>query len=210
MDRILEKVIQVTNGVPHTTKDNGILLHKIITDKKYRSCLELGFAHGVGSAYIAGALASNRQGMLTCVDNLSAKERKPNIEDLLGLCDLQKFVNPIYAPSGYNWYLKQVLESSDIEFDFCFIDGSHTWDVDGFAFFIVASLLTKGGLIIFDDLDWSYATSPSLSKTEAVLNMSEERRTTFQIRKVFELLVKRDKRFKCWEENGWGYALKVE
>jgi transposase-like protein len=40
-------------------------------------------------------------------------------------------------------------------FDFCFLDGSHSWEVDGLAFYLVAGTMPVGGLFIFDDLDWS-------------------------------------------------------
>ncbi|MGL5809687.1 MAG: hypothetical protein ACRCYQ_07075, partial [Nocardioides sp.] len=74
-------------------------------------------------------------------------------------------------------------------FDFAFIDGAHSWFVDGLAFFLVDKLLKPGAWVLFDDLDWTYATSPTLSQTELVRSMPEDERNTPQIGKVFELLV---------------------
>jgi predicted O-methyltransferase YrrM len=94
-------------------------------------------------------------------------------------------------------------------FDFCYLDAGHSWDTTGFAFFLVARLLKPGGWIIFDDLNWSYARSPKLKDSAAVAAMAEDERTTPQVRRVFELLVKTDPDFTLtFELNGWGYAQK--
>lgn len=44
--------------------------------------------------------------------------------------------------------------------------------------------------MLFDDLDWTYATSPRLGQTEFVRSLPEDDRNTPQIGKVFEMLVK--------------------
>ena len=57
-----------------------------------------------------------------------------------------------------------MLESADPpEFDFVFLDAGHTWDVTGFAFFLVDRLLRPGGWLLFDDLNWSVTKSRSVS-----------------------------------------------
>jgi len=84
-----------------------------------------------------------------------------------------------------------MLEEDPItRFDFCYVDGAHSWFVDGFAFFLVDRLLMPGGRIIFDDLNWTYVRSPSLKNTEMVINMPQDERETPQVLKVYELLVK--------------------
>jgi predicted O-methyltransferase YrrM len=72
------------------------------------------------------------------------------------------------------------------KFDFCFLDGAHTWDVDGLAFTLVSKVLKPNGIIIFDDLDWCYARSPSMKNVQA----PEQMRQTPGVRKIVELLVK--------------------
>src|SRR5438270_13885352 len=74
--------------------------------------------------------------------------------------------------------------------DFCFIDGGHTWETDGFAFFLVDRLLRPGRWIVLDDIEWSFADSPSLRDTERVWAMTEDESTEHQVRKVVDLLVR--------------------
>ena len=56
-------------------------------------------------------------------------------------------------------------------FDLCFIDGAHDWFTDGFAFYLVDKLLKLNGVIIFNDIDWSYERSKELRNTERVKKM---------------------------------------
>ena len=59
-------------------------------------------------------------------------------------------------------FLMRAIEAGH-KYDFCFIDGAHTWDTDGFAFCLVDRMLRPGGWIIFDDLNWTHAHSPTLA-----------------------------------------------
>jgi hypothetical protein len=45
------------------------------------------------------------------------------------------------------------------QFDLCYLDGGHTWDVTGFGFLLVDMLLRPGGIIVLDDLDWTISKS---------------------------------------------------
>lgn len=209
MPMSFDGIAAVVTGIPFTNPVRGRILYNLIVENQYRRCLELGFAHGAGSMYIAGALATlDPPGRLICVDNQSATRRQPHIADLLERTGLGPYVEPVFHDLGYDWYLMEHLDQQRPNFDFCFIDGAHTWEHDGFAFFLVAAVLNSGGLIVFDDLDWSYATSVALRDQPRVAAMDSRRRETPQVRKVFELLVRPDRRFECWEANGWGYARK--
>jgi hypothetical protein len=93
-------------------------------------------------------------------------------------------------------------------FDFCFLDAGHTWAVDGFGFFLVDRLLKPGGWIIFDDLDWSFSES-TVKDSDLYRSMLEEERTTKQVRKVYELLVRPHGGYEeLRDDRGWGYARK--
>ena len=71
-------------------------------------------------------------------------------------------------------------------------------------------LLKTGGLIVFDDLDWTYKASPALKKTDAVQLMPQDERDTPQIRKIYELLVIPHPSYgEFVEKDGWAYARKV-
>lgn len=106
--------------------------------------------------------------------------------------------------------MKMLEHNPTPRFDFCFIDGAHSWFTDGFAFFLVDRLLKPGGLLIFDDLNWTYASSPALSQSEWVAQMPKEEKETAQVRKVYELLVKPHPAYgEFIEKDGWAYARKV-
>ncbi len=206
----LESIKSITEGLPFTGPQKGTILYNTVLENRYENCLELGFAHGTSSIYIAGALHEiNNGGVLTCIDNLSAHDRVPNIYNLLKKTELSEFIDPVFSELGYNWYLRNLTRKAEYTADFVFIDGSHSWDVDGFAFLLIANMISSGGLLIFDDLDWTYAESPSLKDTEKVRLMPNDYKNTPQVREVFELLVQRDDRFDCWEKDGWGYARRI-
>ncbi len=186
-------------------------LERFIRSKKLFNLLELGFAHGVSSCYIATMLKNCGKGHLTTIDLINAHNRKPNIEELLNKLDLEDYVSVYYEYESYNWRLMKFIEEYDSPiFDFCYIDGAHDWNVDGFAFLLVDKLLKPGGWIIFDDMDWSFGSSPSMKNIDRVKNMPEDVKNTPHVAKVFNLLVKNNPNYCNFEvtDFGWGIAQK--
>jgi predicted O-methyltransferase YrrM len=171
-----------------TSPRRGELIHNFVRDHSFENCLELGFAHGVGSVYIASALEANGRGHLTSVDIPSALERDPLASDLLAQAGLTHRAALVVEPTSYTWFLHRMLREQlrdstiDPLFDFVFIDGAHTWDVDGFAFLLVDRLLKPGGWILFDDLEWIPDGECSQGGTDA-------QRSLPQVREVWDLLV---------------------
>lgn len=198
-------------GVPFMTTKQGRLVHEFIVKNKLGRVLELGFAHGKSTCYLAAAASElGGDAHVLTIDNLSAQDRSPNIHQLLDKCGLAEHVTPVFAKTSYTWELMKLLERDpQPRFDFAYIDGGHTWDVTGYGFCLVDRLLAPGGWILFDDLDWTFAKSPSLSRSTRVQNLPEEERTTPQVRKVFDLLVRADPRYvDVHEHAGWGWARK--
>lgn len=187
----LEAIRRRTEGIPHMSFADARELTSFIQDNQIRNILELGFCHGVSTCYFAGALDSLGQGHITTIDLESARDETPNIELLLSDLDLAKYVTVFYEPTSYVWRLMLLLEQHPTpQFDLCYIDGAHNWFTDGFAFFLMDRLLRPGGWVVFDDLDWTYDTSPTLRNTPFVKHMPPDERATPQVRKVYELLVK--------------------
>jgi predicted O-methyltransferase YrrM len=190
------------------------LLDEFLKSNDLSNVLELGFANGVSSCYFASIIKDMGKGHLVTIDNTTAKTREPNIEELLKRTGLEEYVTYYYETVSYNWRLMKFIEENDEPiFDFCYIDGAHDWNVDGFAFLLVDKLLKPGGWIIFDDYDWSYASSPSMKNSPKVLAMSKEEQETPQIQKVFEILVKPHPNyhnFKVLNGNQWAMAQKKE
>jgi len=160
-----EAVNAIVGGIPHTTPERGRILYDFIRREKPDHCLELGFSHGTSSCYIAAALADNGRGHLTTVDLLHTATYPQAIEHSLKRTGLESWVTPVREHTSYTWFLKKELERRTVNgfcqpiYDFCFIDGSKNWTVDGFAFLLVDRLLRPGGWILFDDYDWTYGST---------------------------------------------------
>ncbi len=124
--------------------------------------------------------------------------------------DTRLRVQIYYEPQSLTWRLMRMIESPDRPvFDLVYLDAGHTWDVTGFAFFLVDKLLRPGGWLVFDDLLWAYSTSPSLKDKPHVRAMPDDFRTTPQVQKVFELLVRDHPDYPhCFIQDRWGFAQK--
>lgn len=206
----MEEVLKCVEGVPYMNESQAQTLIEFIHEHDIRSILELGFAYGVSTCYMAGALHELGEGQITTIDLENAKENSPNIEDLLGQLNLLEYCTIHYEPRSYIWRLmKMIEEDPKPRFDLCYIDGAHNWATDGFAFFLIDRLLKPGGWIIFDDLHWSYGTH--MADNESVKKMPKEERETRQVEKVYELLVKPHPDYGNFIINGsWGFAQKAK
>ncbi|GAA2205015.1 hypothetical protein GCM10009850_006590 [Nonomuraea monospora] len=220
----IEQVISAIGEIPFIPKERGRELYEFVRANKPEAVLELGFAHGVSSCYIGAALKANGSGLLTTMDLDRTRPRPelanlldispwdPDIRTLLKTTELEDWVEPVFTPTSYNWELMHLLENTPAgqwRFDFAFIDGAHSWFVDGLAFFLVDRLLKPGGWVLFDDLDWTYGSSPSLRETGYVRAMPAEERDTPQIGKVFDLLVRPHPGYRQFRrDSNWGWARK--
>lgn len=206
-----EDVARAVRGTGFMSLEKGIEMTSFIREHHLTRVLELGFAHGVSTCYIASAVLAEGGGSVVSIDLPSARLRSPSAEDLLARCGCRDLVSLHYEPTSYNWSLMRMLEAAKRpQFDLCFIDGAHSWEVDGFAFFLVDQLLAPGGWIIFDDLEWTFASSPTASGTERVQLMPENERTSPQVGKVYQLLVRTHPgygNFRVWGQ--WAYAQKI-
>lgn len=191
-----------------TTPSRGERLHQFVRDHRFNACLELGFAHGVGSVYIASALEASGGGRLTSVDIPSALLRHPTAEELLARARLSHRVDLVIDPDSYVWWLRgrlrEQLRQDRIEpaYDFVFIDGAHTWDTDALAFALVDRLLIPGGWILFDDLSW-------IPNDPVYSDVPDDTRSIPHVREVWDLLVLTDSKYDELRTDGsWGYARK--
>lgn len=171
------------DGLPFTSLNKGRLLYDLVREARPREVLELGFAHGVSTCYLAAALEETGGGRITTVDLPSSAGRTPTVEQLLDLTGLGRFVEVVRVPTCYTWFLHDRLrEDPGPRYDFCFLDGGKSWTVDGMAFFLVDRLLREGGWMVFDDYSWTAdGRRPGWSAEEAAVA---------PIREIFELLVK--------------------
>jgi predicted O-methyltransferase YrrM len=207
-----EQVAQIVGDTGYMSPDRGRTMTSFIGEHGLRRALELGFAHGVSTCYIASAVEASGEGSVVSIDLESARLLQPSAEELLERCGLRGLVTLHHEPTSYTWRLMKMLEQDPSpRFDLCYVDGAHSWFVDGFAFFLVDRLLVAGGWFIFDDLEWTYATSPSLGESSSVRTMPREERETAQVAKVYELLVKTHPSYGDFRvQDGWAYARKIK
>ena len=132
----------------------------------------------------------------------------------LELDRLVRFV--VRDDSSYDWYLKELIEEQSDNhgncepiFDFCYLDGAHNWTIDGLAVFLVEKLLKPGGWLLLDDLEWSYASSPSGAAGPFPLSEGERRQP--HMRAVFDLIVRQHPSFTQFkiQDGNWGWAGKI-
>lgn len=213
LDMDLMEVQACVEDLPFMKLEHAREMRRFIIDNNYENILELGFYHGVSTAYMA-AVADEVGAHVTTIDLVSAREREPNIDDLLSELGLREYVTVYYEPHSHTWRLMKMLEAEPRpEFDFCYIDAAHSWETDGFGFCLVDKLLNPGGMVVFDDLDWTYDTDPSLKDSEMVQEMAEEYRSTPQVRKIYDLLVKSDPkygRFRIKDSRGFARKMSEE
>jgi predicted O-methyltransferase YrrM len=203
-----EDLDPIVAGTKFMSSTQGRIAYEFIVGQKLRRVLELGFAHGKSTCYLAAAVDElGDDGHVLTVDRADALDREPNIHELLDRCGLRHRVTPVIAETSYTWELMKLLDRDpQPRFDFAYIDAGHTWDVTGFGFFLVDRLLAPGGWILFDDLDWTLASSPTMRERR----IPEEQRSTPQVRKVFELLVQTHPGYvEVHERDDWGWARKA-
>ena len=185
-------------NIPFISKKNARFLYELIIGEKISDVLELGIAHGVATCVIAAALDELGHGKVTAVDLLDA-DFKPSPEELLARCGLSQYAEVVRMKTGYNWFLHNKIAERSIDgvcqplYRLCIVDGSKNWTIDGAAFFMADKLLLDGGVIIFDDYNWTYAAANKLREATGVIShhsLSAEEAETPHIREVFNLLVR--------------------
>jgi hypothetical protein len=100
---------------------------------------------------------------------------------------------------SYNWALGKLIWKGDAApiFDYCFLDGAHTFAVDALNYFLCDRLLKVGGFMDFDDYNWKLRGS-SLDPEkvpEILLQYTVEQIDTRQVKMIVDGLVKTDPRY---------------
>ncbi len=209
-----EVVHQLVGDASFTRGHRAKILYDLVIQSDVKHILELGFARGATACYMAAALdEKGGGGKIITMDNQIAQTLTPHIHALLAKTQLEKYVVPVFAHHTYTWELMKLIEQQTVDgvcnpmFDFCFIDGAHSWEVDGLAFFLVDKLLKPGSWILFDDMYYSFTELPADS--DFVRPLSDEEKRTAQIERVFALLVCQHPGYHNFSiQDAWGWAQK--
>ena len=163
-----DEVAASVAGIPFMTPEFGRRVYDHIRETRPERALELGTAHGVSAAYIGAALEANGFGALTTVDHGGAVW-DPSAEEVLDRAGVAHRVTIVRAHSSYNWWLKEQIEAASDRlgncepvYDFCYLDGSKNWNVDGLAVVLIEKLLRPDGWLLMDDLEWTYKSNPGI------------------------------------------------
>src|SRR5687767_10402055 len=108
-----EEVRSLVKGIPFTTERNAEKLYDFIIENKLQNVLELGFAHGTATCYIAAALDELNGGQVVAVDLEEAETMfKPTVHELLSKTGLSKYVKVCREKTGYTWFLHNDIQES--------------------------------------------------------------------------------------------------
>jgi predicted O-methyltransferase YrrM len=199
-------------GLPFMTTTKALSLGALIKREGLSNLLELGTYHGKSTAYMAAILEAMGRGRLVTIDRVDAEAKNPNVYKILRDLKLSHRVQVYFEQKSLTWRLMRLIEEHESPcFDFCYFDAGHSWDVTGYAFFLVDRLLKPGGWVVFDDLDWTYEgmIKPGQPIQDFLARMPEDERRTAQVRKVWDLLVCRSTGYEGHEVIGkWGLARK--
>jgi predicted O-methyltransferase YrrM len=197
------------------TEEQGRLLFDFILREKPRFILELGCGIGTSALYISAALEHLGQGRVLSID------RNPDLPDWVARTfakldpELRRFHELIVSQTSYNDELMRLISKQTRDgrceplFDFCFIDGAHTWETDSCAFFLAEKLLKPGSWILFDDLTWTIAGSAEAMKHGVGENKPLDLIQSPQVMRIFEFCVCQHPGFDSFTiTNDWGWARK--
>ena len=69
-----KEIYSIVGNVPFITKKNGRFIYDLILREKITNIIELGFAHGTATCYMAAALHELGEGSITSVDLIEARD----------------------------------------------------------------------------------------------------------------------------------------
>ena len=150
---------------------------------------ELGVGIGATTVQFATKLAN--KGTIHIFDFAdSVEELRQDLADR-GFVNIVAHGNTKKYWDSYHWSLSKMIATQIPEqtFDLIYIDGAHTYLHDALAFFMCDRLLKVGGIILFDDYLWSYASSKYLSDVRNDY-MTAEQESATQIQMFVDQLVK--------------------
>src|SRR5690606_29539082 len=94
---------------------------------------------------------------------------------------------------SYNWELHKLVAKRDgLQFDYCFLDGAHTYAIDALTYFLCDLLLRKDGFLDFDDYEWRLRGSSLDPSRVPVIEKqyTDEQIDAYQVKMIVDDLVR--------------------
>ncbi len=133
----------------------GNFLFNLIRENNCSKTLEVGCAMGISSLFICSALNGIKGASHTIIDPMQTTDWHS-----IGITQLNKagieYFKLMEEPSEFA--LPRLAEKGE-KYDFCFIDGWHTFDHTLIDFFYIDRMLEPGGIVAIDDI-----TFPGIKK----------------------------------------------
>ena len=130
-----------------STRNNLLAIQNIIGKHKPLHTLEIGLAFGA-SALLISELHKINAGNHTAIDPFQNKKWRGIGVNIL---KQNNCLNNFKYIEGYSNDILPQLVKLDKKFDFIYIDGSHVFEDVFIDFYYAFSLLTKNGIVLFDD-----------------------------------------------------------
>ena len=186
-----EAVTEKLSTIKWMDEGRASVIREVVQKFDVEDILEIGFLHGKSSAYFAAIQEDRDKGHTVTIDLEKARSFEPNIVDVLDSVELSHRVTPVFAHRSFTWELaRMVSREPRPQFDFCYLDGGKTWDLEALAFFLIDMLLKPGGLILFDDIYWSLEGSADYRKApEKYAQYDEDEIRSQSIRMIWEKVV---------------------
>ena len=186
------KIVVGPEGTPSTYR----FMETQYNRERVFSYAEFGFYKADTARNVCQLFPNCHMHLFDFYENIDAAKAKlsvfPNLVSYYG--NTQKFND------SYNWSLIKLLSSNRNEpiFDYCFLDGAHTFAIDALNFFLCDRLTRVGGFLDFDDYGWTLRGS-SLDPVKVPViddQYTDEQIDTPQVALIIDHLVRPDKRYK--------------
>jgi predicted O-methyltransferase YrrM len=145
------EVVRSTNPISISAQEGDFLKRVISENRNITSVLEIGFAYGLSTLYIADALSDRDVERYVAVDPHQSTQWHS-----IGLRNIERAgIDYVDLMEEYSEVALPNLLSQGARFDFVFIDGYHTFDHTLLDLFYANRLTDVGGLIVVDDCSFS-------------------------------------------------------
>lgn len=116
-------------------------------------------------------------------------------------CQINIYGNTRKMFDSYAWSLAKVSMDAYAEgkrgglWDAIYLDGAHTFAVDGPATCILKEMVKAGGYLVFDGVKWSLASSPTMNTPAVKKLYTDEEMDTSHVEMIVDLFMRTDFRF---------------